>query len=187
MSQWRNGQLRPTVDCGEQWTVQKSEVRTAKSERTGLSSVPPDCPVPLEDKGLQRSTAPNPNSQLMWHTPDNEQCHVRCTTGLSGLSSTTTTRIVVGAINTPNHHHSSHPSFQPFTFNTRAKAYTPRNTQKIKSSPSLKSTQLLSDLREGVLCFFCCSCCLDCFVSPSPLSKVPLLILIWVCSQGYSH
>jgi hypothetical protein len=24
--------------------------------------------------------------------------------------------------------------------------------------------QLLSDLREGDLCFFCCSCCLDCFL-----------------------
>jgi hypothetical protein len=30
------------------------------------------------------------------------------------------------AINTPNHLHSSHTSFQTFTFNTKAKAYTPR-------------------------------------------------------------
>jgi hypothetical protein len=61
---------------------------------------------------------------------------------------------VVGAINTPNHHHSSHPSLQPFTFNTRAKDYTPRHNQKIKSSPSLKinSIALLSDLRERVFC-----------------------------------
>jgi hypothetical protein len=57
--------------------------------------------VQLEDKGLQWSTAPNPNGQLTWHAPDNEQCPVRCTTGLSGVPSTTTTRIVVGAINTP--------------------------------------------------------------------------------------
>jgi hypothetical protein len=28
---------------------------------TGLSGVAPDCPVHLEDKHLQRSTAPNPN------------------------------------------------------------------------------------------------------------------------------
>jgi hypothetical protein len=52
--------------------------------------------------------------------------------------STTTARIVVGAINTPNHLHSSHPSFQHFTFNTRAKSYTPRHNQNIKSSSSLK-------------------------------------------------
>jgi hypothetical protein len=138
VSQRSNGHLRPTVDCGEQCTMQKSEVRTAKLERTGLSSVPPDCPVPQEDKGLKQSTAPNPNGPLMWHALDNEQCHVRCTTGPSGVPSTTTTRIVVGAINTPNHHHSNHPSFRPFTFNTRAKAYTPIYIQKIKSSPSLK-------------------------------------------------
>jgi hypothetical protein len=56
----------------EQWTTQKLEVRTAKSERTELSGVPPDCPVPQEDKGLQQSTAPNPNGQMTWHAPDNE-------------------------------------------------------------------------------------------------------------------
>jgi hypothetical protein len=27
-----------------------------------------------------------------------------------------------------------------------------------------KSTQVLSDLREGALCFFCCSCCFNCFL-----------------------
>jgi hypothetical protein len=65
----------------------------------------------------------------MTHTPDTEQCHVRCTTGLSGVPSTATTRIVVGAINTPNHLNSIHPSFLNFTFNTRAKGYTPRHNQ----------------------------------------------------------
>jgi hypothetical protein len=80
-----NGQLRPMVDYGEQWTAQKSEVRTAKSEHIGLFGVPPDCPVPQKDKGLQRSTAPNPNGLLTWHAPDNEQCHVLCTTRLSGV------------------------------------------------------------------------------------------------------
>jgi hypothetical protein len=65
-----------------------------------MSSVPPDCPVQLQDKGLQRSTAPNPKEQLTWHAPDTEQCPVRCTIGLSGAPSTATTRIVVGAINT---------------------------------------------------------------------------------------
>jgi hypothetical protein len=65
--------------------VQKSEVRTEKLEHIGLSGVPPDCPVPQEDKGLQRSTTPNPNGQLTWHAPDSEQYSVRCTTGLSGV------------------------------------------------------------------------------------------------------
>jgi hypothetical protein len=70
----------------EQWTTQKSEVRTAKSKHTGLSGVPLDFLVPQEDKRLQWSTAPNPNGLLTWHGSDSEQCHVRCTTGLSGVT-----------------------------------------------------------------------------------------------------
>jgi hypothetical protein len=115
-----------------------------------MSDVPPDCPVPQEDKGLQRSTAPNPNGQLTWHAPNNEQCHVRCTTRLSSVPSTETTKIVVGAINTPNHHHSSHPSFQTSTFNTRAKPTLQDTIKRSNPLQASKSTQLLSDLREGV-------------------------------------
>jgi hypothetical protein len=59
---------------------QSSEVKTHRTV-----GVPPDCPVPQEDKGLQQSTAPNPNVLLMWQAPDSEQCHVRCTTELSGV------------------------------------------------------------------------------------------------------
>jgi hypothetical protein len=46
---------------------------------------PPDCPVRQENRRLQRSTAPNPNGRLTWHSPDSEQCGVWCTTGLSGV------------------------------------------------------------------------------------------------------
>jgi hypothetical protein len=103
---WGNGATvncvqRSTAMSDEQWTVRKIKVRATKSEHTGLSSVPPDCLVPQEDEGLQRSTAPNPNDLLTWQALDNEQCHVRCTTRLSVVPSTTTARIVVGAINTP--------------------------------------------------------------------------------------
>jgi hypothetical protein len=48
--------------------------------------------------------------------------------------------LVVGAINTPNHHHSRHPSFQQFAFNTRALDFTPRHKQEIKSSLKSKTT-----------------------------------------------
>jgi hypothetical protein len=67
--------------------VDSAEVRSqsAKLERTELSGVPSDCPVLQEDKGLQQSTAPNPNGWLTWHAPDSEQCYVHCTTGLSGV------------------------------------------------------------------------------------------------------
>jgi hypothetical protein len=53
-----NGRLR-RVYSNEQC---RAEVRAAKSEVTRLSSVAPDCPVQQDDKALQRSTAPNPNS-----------------------------------------------------------------------------------------------------------------------------
>jgi hypothetical protein len=76
VGQRSNSQLHPTVKCGEHWTVQKLEPQSQNA---------PDCPVSQEDKGLQRSTAPNPNSRLTWHAPDNEQCHVRCITRLSGV------------------------------------------------------------------------------------------------------
>jgi hypothetical protein len=52
--------------------------------------------------------------------------------------------LVVGAINTPNHHYSRHPSFPAIAFNTRALDFTPRHKQEIKSSPSPKSHQTLS-------------------------------------------
>jgi hypothetical protein len=78
VSQRSNDQLCPTVDCGEQWKciVQKSELRSYNA---------PKCPVPQENKELQLSTAPNPNGLLMWHAPDNEQCHVRYNTVMSGV------------------------------------------------------------------------------------------------------
>jgi hypothetical protein len=48
--------------------------------------------------------------------------------------------LVVGAINTPNHHYSRHPSFQHIAFNTRTLDFTPRHKQEIKSSPKSKIT-----------------------------------------------
>jgi hypothetical protein len=50
-----------------------AEVRTAKSEGTGLSGVAPDCPVPQGDKAPTIYFAPNPNGWVMWRR-----------TGLSG-------------------------------------------------------------------------------------------------------
>jgi hypothetical protein len=52
--------------------------------------------------------------------------------------SQSTTRIVVGAINTPNHHHSSHPSIPLSSFNARAKNTFQIHIQSIQSSPSSK-------------------------------------------------
>jgi hypothetical protein len=59
------------------------------------------------------------------------------------------------AINTPNHHHSKHPSFQLSTFNTRASAFSPRHNS-IESKPLQVPNpfQSLSDLRESLFVFF---------------------------------
>jgi hypothetical protein len=124
---WAN---RAMVDCKSEQCTVRSQSRKVRTHRT--------CLVQLEDKGLQWSTTPNPNgswrgthrilnSAMSGAPPDYLMCHRQ-----------PTTRIVVGAINTPKHLHSSHPSFLNFTFNTRAIAFTPRHIPKIKSSPSLK-------------------------------------------------
>jgi hypothetical protein len=72
-----NGQLRQR-STAERYDRQKSEA-SLQSQNT------PDCPVPQEDRRLQRSTDPNSNGRWTWHSPDSEQCSVRCTTGLSGV------------------------------------------------------------------------------------------------------
>jgi hypothetical protein len=153
-----HGQLRQrsTEVNSKKCTVQKSELRSQNA---------PDCPVLQEDKGLQRSIAPNPNGKLTWHALYNEECHVRCTNGLSDVPSTATARIVVRAINTPQP-----PPFKPSKFSElhiQYKSKGKHSKDTIKAFNSLqapKSTQLLRDLREDHLCFFCCSCCLDCFL-----------------------
>jgi hypothetical protein len=124
--------------------------------------------VQLEDKGLQRSTAPNPNRQLTWHAPDTEHCHVWCTTGLSGAPSTTMARIVVEAINTLQPPSFKSSKFSELHIQYKSKGNTPK-TQSKHSIPSKtqKSTLLLRDLIEDHLCFFCCSCRLDFFLLPT--------------------
>jgi hypothetical protein len=47
----------------EQWN---SDVRAASQRGTGLSGVPPDCPVPHEDKASNGRPAPRPNGRMTW-------------------------------------------------------------------------------------------------------------------------
>jgi hypothetical protein len=96
---WANGatvtwRQRSTAKVNSARQKSEQQVRTHRTcpvwHRTvrcdiGLSSVTPDCPVQLQDKGFQRSTAPNPNRRAdvartgQWTGP------VRCTTRLSGV------------------------------------------------------------------------------------------------------
>jgi hypothetical protein len=65
--------------------------------------------------------------------------------------STATAGIVVGAINTPNHLYSSYPSLLHFSFNTRAKANTPK-TQSKHSIYSKLQNQLNVYRLERIIC-----------------------------------
>ena len=65
------------------------------------------------------------------------------------------------AINTPNHHHTKHPSILNIAFNTRAIDSTPKHNQSDRStqSPQINSSAL--GLVRGSLVFICCSCLLS--------------------------
>jgi hypothetical protein len=109
-----------------------------------MSGAAPDCPVPLKDKTSNGQKLPNPNDWVTWLAYRTVSggaldCPVRPSTAA-----------------TPNHHHFKHPSFQHFTFNKRASAFTPRH--KSKESKPLQvpnPLQLLSDLRESFVRVLC--------------------------------
>jgi hypothetical protein len=75
--QWSNRQIR------QRSTAEQSDRQ--KSQDSLRCQIAADCPMPREDRILQWSIAPNPNGRLTWHSPDSEQCSVRCTTGLAGV------------------------------------------------------------------------------------------------------
>jgi hypothetical protein len=59
-----------TVICTQRSTLQskqyKSDVRAASQRGTGLSGVPPDCPVPHEDKASNGRPGPTLTNRLTW-------------------------------------------------------------------------------------------------------------------------
>jgi hypothetical protein len=163
VSQRSNSHLRATADCKTKQCAVRSDSR--KWERIGHVWCATGLSGAATRQGLQRSTAPNPNGQLTWHAPNTEQGHVRCTTGLSGAPLTTTTRIMVGAINT-----SQPPPFKSSKFSELHIQYKSKRlhskTQSIEQILSKPPNQLncLVTWERGCFVFFCCSCCLDCFL-----------------------
>jgi ribosomal protein L40E len=106
-----NGYQGPTVVCRGTVKCYSARLRTQKSEQTpegaaaseqDLSGAPPDYPV------AQLSEAPTvePNDLVTWLAHRTVRCTIR-------QQPPPTVLLVVGAINTPNHHTSKHPSFQP--------------------------------------------------------------------------
>jgi hypothetical protein len=105
----------------------RAVVRGAPDSEQCLSGAAPDCPVPLEDKASNGQKLQNPNGWVTWLA----HWTVRCA---HQQQPAPTVVWWLRAINTPNHHHSKHSSFQHFTFNTRASAFTPRHISK-RSKP----------------------------------------------------
>jgi hypothetical protein len=123
----------PTVDSAKATVPRQSQKR--RSQRA------PDCPVQVEDKRPQWSTAQNPNGCA------DVACTGQCTvtvqwcTGLSGASIASrnqpTARSGWEAINTPNHLIHYHPSILNSSFIARAKAqhFKTQSKQSIHSKP----------------------------------------------------
>jgi hypothetical protein len=104
-----NGYTAPTVDCNATVQHYSARLRAQKSEQHQKAhrKVNSDCPVhhrtvrwPTCQK-LQRS---EPNGRVTWLAHRTVWCAIR-------QQPSPTVLLVVGAINTPNHHTSMHPSF----------------------------------------------------------------------------
>jgi hypothetical protein len=92
----------------------QSQSRRQKAHRTVNS----DCPVhhrTVRWPHLSELQQLNPNGWVTWLAHRTVRCAHR-------HQPSPTTTLMVGAINTPNHHTSRHPSFSANTFNTRASA-----------------------------------------------------------------
>jgi hypothetical protein len=162
-----NGRLR---DCAHSQKCQKSE-------NSLWRQIAPDCPVCHQTVRCSKRTDDFNGQPLQTPTSANvaltEQWTVECPVQDQTVwcarryNSQPTARIVVGAINTPKP-----PPFKPLKHPTlfiqyKSKEYTPRTQSKpsilSKFQNQVKWSKVFSDLREGDLCFFCCSCCLVAF------------------------
>jgi hypothetical protein len=160
----------------------RAQARGAPNTEQCLSGAAPDCPVPLEDKASNGQKLLNPNGWVTWlvhrtvsgGAPDYP---VRPSTAATpnGLL------VVEGYKYPPNHHHSKHPSFPRFSFNTRASAFTPRH--KTKESKPLEvpnPLQPISDLRVSFVRVLCALVAWIAFFLPHSCSQV-------ACNQSKRH
>jgi hypothetical protein len=115
----RNGRLQRTpakaLQCADSSRRVRAAPEGAPDIEQCLSGAAPDCPVP------QAVRAPTVETVRTLRCAHRQQ-------------PSPTAVLVVGAINTPNHHYSRHPSFSDFTLNTRASAINTRHNS-IESKP----------------------------------------------------
>jgi hypothetical protein len=127
----------PTVACKrEQCADSSRRVRAAPEGAPDIEQFMSGAPRSQSSNGRNRQ---NPNGWVTWLAHRTVRCAHRQT-------SSPTTGLVVGAINTPNHHHSKHPSFSDISFNTKASAINTRHNSKESKPLQVPNTlQILSD------------------------------------------
>jgi hypothetical protein len=125
-----------------------------------VSGVAPDCSVPQEDKLSNCRLSQNPNGWVTWRRT--RQCPVahRTVRCAHRQQPSPTATWWLRAINTPNHHHTKHPSILNIAFNTRAIDSTPRHNKSGRSTQSPQINYSALGLVRGSLVFLCCSCLL---------------------------
>jgi hypothetical protein len=144
----------------------RAVARGAPDSEQYLSGAASDYPVPLEDKASNGQKLPNPNGWVTWLAHRTVRCIHR-------QQPAPTVNWWLRAINTPNHLQSKHPSFQHFTFDTRASAFTPRHNS-IESKPLQvpNPLQTPSDLRECFVRVLCALVAWIAFFLPHSCSQV---------------
>src|SRR5688572_19446995 len=126
-----------------------------------LHCAPPDCPVATH----VRAPTVEPNGWVTWLAHRTVWCALR-------QQPSPTTTLVVGAINTPNHHTSRYPSFQP-THSIQELVHSIQDTNRLNQnlSKSQFHSKALVTRRESFVVFFELLC-LDHFSSsPFLVSK----------------
>jgi hypothetical protein len=133
----------------QRWIVKGEQcaVRAGSQNASDMSGVPLDCPVQLEDKRLQRSTAPNPT--VCWR---GRHRTVRCA---RRHQSQPMARKWLEAINTPKPPPFKSSKFSELHIHCKIKGRHSKDTFKaFNPLKAPKSTLLLRDLWEDHLCFF---------------------------------
>jgi hypothetical protein len=119
----RNGRLQKCEQCVN--SVRRRQSR--RQRRTGQWTGPVRCSIGLSDATWRQSSngrnRQNPNGWVTWLAHRTVRCAHRQTASPTAMR-------WLRAINTPNYHHSKHPSFSDISFNTRASAINTRHNSK---------------------------------------------------------
>jgi hypothetical protein len=142
---------RSTAQCPDRATV-RDRSQSRRQRRTGHRTVAVWCGPGLSGAPRCQSSngrnRQNPNGWVTWLAHQTVRCAHR-------QQPSPTAVLVVGAINTPNHHHSRHPSIHYSSSNTRA--ILKHSKTQIKASDQIKvhnSTLVFRTCEKIGLCSF---------------------------------